>query len=86
MKTISRLSIIFLVRFFKFYTIKFTFFMKLHSQIGIAVLAISDRGNARPQFLDISGIGTRSGDQKVHDAVKYLEDLDKFFSHASRPR
>lgn len=53
---------------------------------ALVVMAVVE---ARPKHLDNSGIGieTRAdGEGEMQDALKYLEELDKYYSQVARPR
>ena len=53
--------------------------------LALSVFAVVE---ARPRHLDNSGgIETRAdGEGEMQDALKYLEELDKYYSQVARPR
>ena len=52
--------------------------------MAVIVMAVVE---ARPKHLDNSGIETRAdGEGEMQDALKYLEELDKYYSQVARPR
>ena len=52
--------------------------------LALSVLAVVE---ARPRHLDNTGIETRAdGEGEMQDALKYLEELDKYYSQVARPR
>jgi hypothetical protein len=63
----------------------------MHSSIPalfllVAISAFLVVADARPRHLD-TGIETRAdGEGEMQDALKYLEELDKYYSQVARPR
>ncbi len=58
-----------------------------YMQVAVAFLALLQVAESRPKFFDTSDFETRSDNEaEPQDAIKYLEELDKFYSQVSRPR
>jgi len=53
----------------------------------VALLGLVHFAECRPRLVDSSGIETRSDQEgEMQDALKYLEELDKYYSQVARPR